>query len=186
MNDQLPAIEMFWRSSPRGVDALAYLVPNPNHPWFGDWTRPWFLPPRTDAFPEFVASFPLAALAVIAIAAWRGLLPRMWVAFTACFALLSLGPFVHVAGVNTYVIGPWALLRYVPIVGLARSPSRFAVVAALGLSRAVRVRGPGAVAASRLGGARVWAAADGGRPRDRTAAVAAPALFRGGAEASTI
>ena len=131
---RLPGTETFWRSSPRGVDALAYFVPNPNNPWFGDWTRPWLLPPRPDAFPEYVASFSLAALVIIAVAAWRGLLPRMWVAFTACFAVLSLGPFVHVAGVNTYMVGPWALLRYVPVVGMARSPSRFAIVAVLGLS----------------------------------------------------
>jgi hypothetical protein len=134
IEDRLPVVEIFWRSSPRGVDALAYFVPNPNHPLFGAWTMPWFLPARGDAFPEFIGSFSLAALGVIAIAAWRGWLPRMWVGFTACFALLSLGPFVHVAGLNTYVIGPWALLRYVPLVGMARSPSRFAVVTALGLS----------------------------------------------------
>jgi hypothetical protein len=133
-NDELPEVEVFWRSSPRGVDLLAYLVPNPNHPWFGDTTRPWLLPPRTDAFPEFIASFPLVALTVIAVAAWRGWLPRFWIAFTACFALLSLGPFVYVGGVNTFVPGPWALLRYVPVLNLARSPSRFAVVAALGLA----------------------------------------------------
>jgi hypothetical protein len=134
LNDRLPMTETFWRSSPRGVDLLAYFVPNPNSPWFGDTTRPWLLPPRADAFPEFVASFSLVAFALIAVAAWRGALPRMWVVFTACFALLSLGPFVHIGGVNTYVIGPWALLRYVPIAGMARSPSRFAIVAALGLS----------------------------------------------------
>jgi hypothetical protein len=134
VNDELPAVEVFWRSSPRGVDLLAYLVPNPNHPWFGGLTRPWFLPSRSDAFPEFIASFPLVALGVIAFAAWRGLLPRLWVAFTVCFALLSLGPFLHVAGTNTYIPGPWALLRYVPVLSLARSPSRFAVVTALGLA----------------------------------------------------
>jgi hypothetical protein len=55
-------------------------------------------------------------------------------AFTAVFAALSFGPFVHVAGVNTYVIGPWALLRYAPVIGMARSPSRFAVVATLGFA----------------------------------------------------
>jgi hypothetical protein len=131
---ELPDVDVFWRSSPRGVDLLAYFVPNPNHPWFGAVTRPWFLPPRTDAFPEFIASFPLIAMGVIAVAAWRGLLPRLWIVFTATFALLSLGPFVHIAGVNTYVPAPWALLRYVPVLGLARSPSRFAIVAALGLS----------------------------------------------------
>ena len=53
---------------------------------------------------------------------------------TVGFALLALGPFVYVAGVNTYIPGPWALLRYVPVIGLARTPTRFAIVAALGLA----------------------------------------------------
>ena len=35
------------------------------------------------------------------------------------------------AGINTYIPGPWAVLRYVPIIGLARSPSRFVVLAAM-------------------------------------------------------
>ena len=131
---RLPGTETFWRSSPRGVDVLAYVVPNPNHPWFGELTRRWFLPPRLDSFPELVASFSLVALLAIAFAVWRGWLPRVWIAFTVCFAVLSLGPFVHIAGVNTYVIGPWALLRYIPVLGMARSPSRFAIVAILGLS----------------------------------------------------
>jgi hypothetical protein len=134
LDGRLPGTETFWRSSPRGVDALAYIVPNPNHPWFGDVTSRWFLPPRPDAFPELVASFSLVALVAIAFAAWRRWLPRFWIVFAAFFAILSLGPFVHVAGVNTYVIGPWALLRYVPIIGMARSPARFAIVAVLGLS----------------------------------------------------
>ena len=131
---RLPGTETFWRSSPRGVDVLAYIVPNPTHAWFGARTSQWFMPDRPDAFPEFVASFSLIAFAVITAAAWRGLLPRFWVAFTAFFVALSLGPFVHVAGVNTNVIGPWALLRYVPVIGMARSPSRFAIVAILGFS----------------------------------------------------
>jgi len=92
------------------------------------------MPAQADAYPEFVAAFSIIALAVIAVAAWRRLLPGCWVAFTVFFAALSLGPFVHIAGINTYVIGPWALLRYVPVIGMARSPSRFAVVTVLGLS----------------------------------------------------
>ena len=35
---------------------------------------------------------------------------------------------------NTHVPGPWALLRYVPIVGLARAPTRFGVVVILMVS----------------------------------------------------
>jgi hypothetical protein len=131
---RMPRTETHWRSSPRGLDLLSYVVPNPNHAWFGGLTRPWFMPDRPDAFPEFVGSFSIVAFAVIACAAYRGLLPRLWVAFTVFFAALSLGPFVHVAGINSYMIGPWALLRYLPVVGLARSPSRFAIVTVLGLS----------------------------------------------------
>jgi hypothetical protein len=133
-SDRLPDAPLYWRSTPRGVDLLAYLVPNPGHPWFGSATQSWFMPDRPDVFPELVGSFSLVALAAIGLAAWRRRLPARWVGFAVCFGALSLGPFVHVAGVNTYVIGPWALLRYVPVVGLARSPSRLALVAILGLS----------------------------------------------------
>lgn len=131
---RLPQTEIYWRSSPPGLDLLAYLVPNPVHAWFGDVTRPWLLPERGDAFPEFVGSFSLTAFAVLAVAWWRHGLSRFWLAFTGFFAAMSLGPFVHVGGMNTYLVGPWALLRYVPLVGMARSPSRFAIVVALGLS----------------------------------------------------
>ena len=41
---------------------------------------------------------------------------------------------MHVAGVNTYIVGPWAFLRYLPLIGMARAPSRFAIVAMLGMS----------------------------------------------------
>lgn len=50
---------------------------------------------------------------------------------TVSFALLALGPFIRVAGIETYVPGPWALLRYVPIIGGARMPTRFVVPAML-------------------------------------------------------
>ena len=53
---------------------------------------------------------------------------------TGFFIWLSLGPFTYIAGMNTNVIGPWALLRYVPVIGMAQSPSRFAIVAVLGMS----------------------------------------------------
>jgi hypothetical protein len=53
---------------------------------------------------------------------------------TIAFALLAIGPFVRLGNVNTSIPGPWSLVRYVPIVGLARTPARFAVVMTLGLS----------------------------------------------------
>lgn len=126
--------EIYWRSSPSGVDLLAFIIPNPSHPlvtWlFGSAqlaAPTWFV--------EHTASMSLVVLAVVAAAVWRlGVRPPGWITLTVAFALLALGPFVHVAGVNTFVPGPWALLRYVPVFGLARTPTRFAIVAALGLS----------------------------------------------------
>lgn len=121
----------YWRSSPRGVDLLALVAPNPAHPlWRAISGDPQAAAPTV--FVEYTAALGLVTLAVIALAVWYGgLRARGWFWTLAIFAALSLGPFVQVAGVNTYVPGPWAVLRYVPIVGLARMPGRFAVVAAL-------------------------------------------------------
>ena len=131
---RLPEVETYWRTSPRGVDLLSYFVPNPTSVWFGGLTRNWLLPETSDAFPEFVASFSLVAFVWIGVAATRVALPRMWVWFTGAFMAMSLGPFIHVAGMNTFILGPWALLRYVPVIEMARSPARLAIPAVLGLS----------------------------------------------------
>lgn len=128
--------EIFWRSSPSGIDLAAWLLPNPNHPLAGSIWREWLTRERGDAFPEQVASLTFVAVAVVGLALWkrRQPLPRMWLAITVSFALLALGPFIRVAGIETYIPGPWALLRYVPIVGGARMPTRFVVPAMLAFS----------------------------------------------------
>lgn len=127
--------KIFWRSSPRGVDLLSYVTPNPQHPmmrWFTD--DPQAL--RPTYFVEYTASLSLVAIAIIALAMWRANYrpSQRWLALTIGFALLALGPFVYVAGVNTHVPGPWALVRYLPGFGLARMPTRFAVIASLGVA----------------------------------------------------
>ena len=125
---------IFWRSSPPGVDLLSYLLPNPNHIFTPDAVRAW-LTPRADLYLENVASLPFVALAAIAVAFRTGWRPtRFWIALTVTFALLALGPFVHLAGFNTDIPGPWAIARYLPLVRLARTPARLAVVVMLGLS----------------------------------------------------
>jgi len=123
-----------WRSSPAGVDLVSFFLPNPNHPLAPDAIRAW-LTPRPDQYLENVASIPLVALMVIAAAIgarWRP--SRIWIAVTAAFALLALGPFVHIAGFNTHIPGPWAFARYLPIVRLARTPARLSIVVMLGVS----------------------------------------------------
>ena len=124
---------VYWRSSPQGVDLIAYFLPNPNHPLAPDSIREW-LSPRPDAYYENVASLTCVALLTI-VGAWRlgWRIPRLWGGLALAFGALALGPFIHIAGLNTHVPGPWALLRYLPIIGLARTPGRFTVVLMLAL-----------------------------------------------------
>jgi hypothetical protein len=126
---------VLWRSSPGGLDLFALFVPNPLHPWFGrffeDGARS-----MPGGFVENVGSIPWALISVLILAAacTREQLPRYWLAFTAFFGLLALGPFVRIAGQMTYVPTPWALLRYLPVVGAARMPSRMVALVMLGLA----------------------------------------------------
>ncbi|HET9706111.1 MAG TPA: hypothetical protein VFP85_18850 [Vicinamibacterales bacterium] len=125
---------IFWRSSPGGVDLLSFVTPNPQHPimkrLFGDPLEQatWFV--------EHTASLSLVAIAIIGFAVWRaGYRPaKRWPVITLGFGLLALGPFIAIGGVNTYVPGPWALLRYLPGFGLARTPTRFSIVVVLGVA----------------------------------------------------
>ena len=126
--------EIHWRSSPAGVGIFQIVLPNPNHPLAPGAWRAW-LSARTDGYLESVAAIPWSAFFVLCVAWARGWRPpRTWMVALAGFTLLALGPFVHVAGSNTYVPGPWAFLRYVPVVGLARNPARFAVVVMMALA----------------------------------------------------
>ena len=123
-----------WRSSPPGVDLLALVVPNPNHPLMPDWITDWLMLFQGE-YLERVVSVPIVVLTVLFVA-WRmGWRPsRWWTMLAVTFGALALGPFTHIAGMNTYVPGPWALLRYVPMLGLARTPSRFSVVMMLAVA----------------------------------------------------
>jgi hypothetical protein len=126
---------IFWRSSPPGIDLLALFTPNPNHKLFGQPWRDW-LTAQHGSFVENAAALTYVGLLVIAIAVWRYKFrpPRVWVALVVFFAALALGPFVRIAGVNTHIPGPWAILRYVPILSATRSPTRFSIVLMMAFS----------------------------------------------------
>ena len=126
---------VMWRSSAPGLDLLALFVPNPLHPWFGGFFAPG-LSTMSNGFVENVGSIPWVLIATLLLAAGhaRARLPRYWIAFSAFFALLALGPFIRVAGVLTYIPTPWALVRYLPIVSAARMPTRILVLVMFGLA----------------------------------------------------
>jgi hypothetical protein len=124
-----------WRSSAPGVDLLAFVIPNPAHPLMPRAAADW-LSHQPGGYADQVASVSYVALAVILLA-WRraGFRPAgFWIAVTLGFASLTLGPFVRIGGLTTFAPTPWTLLRYVPLVGDARMPSRFDVVVMMGLS----------------------------------------------------
>jgi hypothetical protein len=126
---------VLWRSSAPGLDLLSFALPNPLHPWFAPFVADG-LAASPGGFVENVASIPLTLMIVIAagvvIAGTR--LPHRWIGWTVVFGLLALGPFVTIAGILTYVPTPWAILRYVPVIGAARMPQRFAVLVILGVA----------------------------------------------------
>ena len=131
---RMAAPPTYWRSSPPGVDLAAFVAPSALHPLWGEPVRNWLERLHPAGFAEFTPSLSLAAFLLIAAAVVARLrLPRRWMLVTLASMACALGPFVHVWGVNTYIPGPWALLRYVPIIEWARSPSRFALVAAIGV-----------------------------------------------------
>lgn len=126
---------VLWRSSARGLDLAAFFAPNPLNPWMASVTAGWIgsLP---EGFAENVTSIPWTLLGFVlaGVVVYQAPLPRAWVAWTGCFFLLSLGPFIHVAGINTYIPTPWTLLRYVPGIAAARMPTRFGVLVAMGMA----------------------------------------------------
>jgi hypothetical protein len=132
---ELASPGVLWRSSPAGIDLLALVLPNPNHPLTPDSIDRWLTSFHHEGFLESVVSVPMVVVIILAVAwrlGWRA--SRWWTALAVAFGALALGPFVHVAGVNTYIPGPWALLRFVPVIGLTRTPSRFSVVMMLAIA----------------------------------------------------
>ena len=120
---------IYWRSGPKGIDLLALFTPNPANKLFGASARAW-LTGQNNGYTENVAALTIVATLLVAFAVWRYRFrpPPLWTAMALFFGALALGPFIFIGGVNTYVLGPWALLRYVPLVSAARMPGRFAIV----------------------------------------------------------
>jgi hypothetical protein len=124
-----------WRTSTPGADLMTLFMPNPMHPWLGGPWRAW-LEGQPGGYAENITSITLVAAAVILAGIWFASLrvPRFWGGLAVLAGGLTLGPFVRVAGVETHLPGVWAVLRYLPVVGIARAPARFAVLLILAVA----------------------------------------------------
>lgn len=112
------------------ADALGLFFPSPFHPLWGAQTRAVLDPMSAGYAPDgwFVA-------AGWVLLGWAGL--GVWWSWREQWHLLviggvvwvlSLGPTLGVAGVDTGITLPYALFEQMPLMGMARRPSHFAVL----------------------------------------------------------
>jgi hypothetical protein len=144
--------QYFWRSSPKGVDLATLVLGSPFHPLWGDAVQRIYRRIGID----LIESTTWLGVVPIALATWvvrrhwrskpavtsapenaRSRLVRQWVFIGAVFFVWALGPHLMAWGMNTGMILPEALVRYVPLVDNARVPGRAMAVVYLALAMLV-------------------------------------------------
>jgi hypothetical protein len=135
----------FWRSAPRGIDALAPIAGNPFHPLYGGAVSTFYEDLGLDRI-EAVGW--IGVVPVIVLLMGRGSWfdreeAQRWKVVLIVFAIWAVGPFLTLAGVDMGLPLPQALARFVPLVENARMPGRamVCVYLALGVLMALRVAG---------------------------------------------
>ncbi len=115
------------------ADLLAFITPSEFHPLWGKWASK-VASNFTASLSErtvFLGYVPLA----LALVAWkrreRGV--YLWLITGLFFLLMALGPYLHVAGKILPLPLPYAFLRSIPLVAMARSVSRFSLMGTLSL-----------------------------------------------------
>jgi hypothetical protein len=133
----------FWRSAPRGIDALAPMVGNPQHPFYGGAARGVYERLGLDWIEAvgWIGIVPVIVL-VVGRGKWGDAEEaRRWKIVLLVFAVWALGPFLTVAGLDAGLPLPQALARFVPLVENARMPGRamVCVYLAIGVLMALRL-----------------------------------------------
>lgn len=131
---------LLWAMIAERLSGATYMLPAPRTTIFNSVDiLALFAPPRLD-LPNLNAHNSTVALGYVAIAlAVLGLVTRRTIALPLGMALLalvvmSLGPVLQVAGDQTGVPMPYALLNNVPFIGASRQPLRFLATAGMVLS----------------------------------------------------
>ena len=124
------------------AEPISFFIPSFTHPILGTWANALTNANESYAFVGYAALI-LAALGFIFYRAARD--ARFWLASVLFFALLLLGPTLIVAGQDTHLPMPFALIRAIPFVNANRYPVRFNTMLMLALVPLIA-----------LGAARLW------------------------------
>lgn len=124
-----------WQGYVQGysADALGLFFPSAFHPLWGGWFRQVLEPVSAGYAPDgwyVAAGWVLLGCAALGVRqSWR----EQWrlLLIGAVAWLLALGPSLQIAGIPTDIPLPYALLQDVPLLGMARRPSHFAVICML-------------------------------------------------------
>lgn len=135
----------FWRSAPRGIDALAPFAGNPFHPLYGGAVGTLYEDLGLDRIEAvgWIGVVPILVLLMGRGKWFDGDEARRWKVVLIVFVIWALGPFLTVAGFDMGLPLPQALARFVPLVENARMPGRamVCVYLALGVLMALRLAG---------------------------------------------
>jgi hypothetical protein len=127
------------------VDLLGFLTPTSLHPLNRNWVQELDLVRQgtsrfVDVNTVFLGYATLALALIAAVRYWRTL--RVWATSALAFAILSLGPLLHIGGQSLFDADglqitfpmPFLLLHYIPLLKENRVPNRFSVLVMLSLA----------------------------------------------------
>lgn len=113
------------------ADLLSFVLPTHLHPLLGELAAPW-----TRQFTDVPIVFiGYGVILSTAIALWRFHAARMWGWLALGFAVLCLGPVLHILGrsrwtfdgIETNIPLPYIALHYLPLINANRFPNRFSI-----------------------------------------------------------
>ena len=127
------------------VDLLGLLAPTSLHPLNRNWVQELALVRQgisrfVDVNTVFLGYVTLTLALVAAIRFWKTL--KVWTISALAFAILSLGPLLHVGGNSLFDFDglqvtfpmPFLLLHFIPLLKENRAPNRFSVLVMLSLA----------------------------------------------------
>lgn len=125
------------------ADLLGFFIPSEFHPIFAQFVTPIYQN-FTGNFAEFTvfAGYTVLLLSTVAFLKIRTKEVKFWILSTVAFFIFCLGPLLHINGIFTGRIEniefaiplPYAIIMKIPIISIARVPSRWDAIVMLNLS----------------------------------------------------